>query len=604
MSLKKKLKTLMYKNKLAKYFYKGLRLLYHRGFRTLWMKMTQVLGRNRVRHLPKKKDLQTQEQYVFSKELTFSIVVPLYNTPRKFLEEMIASVFSQTYKGWELCLADASAPDNKKVEEICRAWCEKDKRILYKRLSKNEGIAGNTNTAIDMATGEYIGLLDHDDLLSPIALFEMRKKIDETNADFLYSDEAVFEKSYKKPRVFHFKPDFAIDTLRGNNYICHFTTFKKSLMEESGGGFRKEYDGAQDHELFLRLSEKAKNIQHIPKVLYYWRAHQLSTASKVEAKPYALEAGKNAVIHHLERLGLDGEVYCVKGQGTVYRVSYKIKDNPLVSILIPNKDHIDDLDKCITSILEKSTYQNIEIIIIENNSEKEGTFSYYKKWEAHDKVRLVTWEGPFNYPSINRFGVEASKGEHLLFLNNDTEVITPTWIEEMLMFVQRKDVACAGAKLYFPDDTIQHAGIGLGLFGLAAHYYKGADRGNFGYMGRLSIVQDLSCVTGACMMIRRDVFLEMGGMNEEFAVAFNDVDICVRMREAGYLIVFTPFSELYHYESKSRGYEDTPEKKERFSRELKLFLEKWGDVLKKGDPYYNPNLSLDRDDFTYLLKKR
>jgi len=272
--------------------------------------------------------------------------------------------------------------------------------------------------------------------------------------------------------------------------------------------------------------------------------------------------------------------------------------------LIPNKDHIDDLDKCITSILEKSTYQNIEIIIIENNSEKEGTFSYYKKWEAHDKVRLVTWEGPFNYPSINRFGVEASKGEHLLFLNNDTEVITPTWIEEMLMFVQRKDVACAGAKLYFPDDTIQHAGIGLGLFGLAAHYYKGADRGNFGYMGRLSIVQDLSCVTGACMMIRRDVFLEMGGMNEEFAVAFNDVDICVRMREAGYLIVFTPFSELYHYESKSRGYEDTPEKKERFSRELKLFLEKWGDVLKKGDPYYNPNLSLDRDDFTYLLKKR
>ncbi len=535
----------------------------------------------------------------FGREILFSILVPLYNTPEKYLTEMLDSVVAQTYKKWELCLADGSDGEHGYVGEICRKYAGRDSRIRYTKLEKNDGISGNSNACLRMATGDYICLFDHDDLLHPFALTEYMKSICGQGADFLYSDENTFHESPKDAYFPHYKPDFSPDTLRSYNYICHFTVFSRELLEKAGGGFRNRFEGSQDYDLILRLTEKAEKIVHIPMILYYWRSHAESTAADITAKPYTVIAAKAALTEHLERIGLKGTVMDSTLIST-YRIRYEIEGRPLISIVIPNMDHVNDLRKCLDSIREKTTYPNWEIVIVENNSREMKTFQYYRELERDRRIRVVKWEEGtgFNYPAINNFGVKAAKGEYVLLLNNDIEILTPDWLEQMLMFAQRKDVGAVGAMLYYPDDTVQHAGVIIGVGGVAGHAHKYAPRGSQGYVSRLAIAQNLSAVTAACMMMRRDVWDEVGGLDENYAVAFNDVDLCLRIRKAGYLIVWTPYAEMYHYESKSRGDEDSIEKQTRFKGEIDRFLDQWKDVLEAGDPYYNPNLTLSKEDFS------
>ena len=542
--------------------------------------------------------LAEQRKHLFSKDITFSILVPLYNTPDTFLREMIGSVIAQTYSKWELCLADGSDSAHEYVGVICRKYSEKDNRIKYRKLEKNLGISGNTNACIEIATGDYIALFDHDDIIHPAALHEMMVAICDNDADIVYTDEATFASPDIRDIVsINFKPDYAPDTLRSNNYICHFTAFNKSLLDNVGL-FRSECDGSQDYDMILRLTEQTKKITHIPKVLYYWRAHTGSVAESTGVKPYTIEAAHRALNDHLERLCLKGEVTDTTVPSW-YRIKYELKGNPLISIIIPNYEHLEDLNKCLNSIYEKTTYRNYEIIIVENNSKSSEIFRYYsdiqKKW---NNIRVVKWEKEFNYSAINNFGAQYANGDHILLLNNDIEVISPNWLQEMLMFSQREDVGAVGSMLYYPDNTIQHAGVILGIGGVAGHSHKYFKRFDYGYMGRLICSQNLSAVTAACIMIRKDVWKEINGLDESFKIAFNDVDMCMRIREAGYLIVWTPFAELYHYESKSRGLEDTPEKQNRFKGEIELFQTRWKKQLQAGDPYYNTNLTLEREDFS------
>ena len=546
-------------------------------------------------------ETKQQRETGFSRKVRFSILVPLYNTPEVYLTEMIDSVLNQTYTGWELCLADGSDTEHACVRETCEKYTRQDSRIQYRKLEKNGGISENTNECIRMATGDYLALFDHDDLLHPYALFEYMKAICSENADFIYSDECSFTKTPTDAFWMHFKPDYAPDTLRTNNYICHFTVFSRELLEKAGGGFRKEFDGSQDYDLILRLTEQAEHIVHIPKILYYWRSHEQSTAMNVSAKPYTIEAGKAAISAHLNRIGLKGTVSEAVMQST-YKVQYEISGNPLVSILIPNKDHVDDLKRCLDSIREKTTWKNWEIIVIENNSLEKAAFEYYAEIQKDKRIRVAEWKDgrTFNFAAINNYGAQYAKGEYLLLLNNDVEVISPDWIEQMLMFVQREDVGAAGAMLYYPDNTVQHAGVILGIAGVAEHAHKGYKRGEHGYAGRLTLAQDLSAVTAACMMIPRKVWDEAGGMDEGFAVSYNDLDLCMRIRKNGYLIVWTPYAELYHYESRSRGTEDTPEKKKRANDEIDRFMERWGKEIEAGDPYYNPNLTLVDGSFSVM----
>ena len=582
---------------------KGIRCLHENGWSYTWHKV-----KNKLKHrqeytaltntpLFTEEELEAQRTEVFPRSIKFSVVVPLYNTPEKFLHEMIRSVIDQTYADWELCMADGSDEAHGNVERICRQYMRKDLRIKYQRLEENLGISGNTNACLEMATGDYIGLFDHDDLLHPAALHEVMRAICEQDADFIYTDENTFHEKPEDAFCPHFKPDYAPDTLRSYNYICHFTVFSRELLDEVGN-FRREFDGSQDYDMVLRLTEKASKIVHIPEILYFWRAHGGSTAGDISAKPYTMDAARRALGEHLDRVGLVGEVEDSSIPST-YRIKYTISGCPKVSIVIPNMDHADTLRTCISSILEKTTYENFEIVIIENNSRKEETFAYYDELKTDPRIQIVTWEGKFNYSAINNFGVrEAATGEYILLLNNDIEVITPDWLQEMLMFAQRSDVGAVGAMLYYPDDTIQHAGVILGIGGVAGHAHKYFPRGDFGYMSRATIAQDLSVVTAACVMLPRTVWDEVGGLDETFEVAFNDVDLCMRIRKAGYLIVWTPYAELYHYESKSRGAEDTPEKKKRFEGEVRRFQARWKSELAAGDPYYNPNLTLVREDFS------
>ena len=539
-----------------------------------------------------------EQQATFSRSVKFSILVPLYNTPEAYLTVMIDSVARQTYGNWELCLADGSDAEHAYVGKICKRLARRENRIKYRKLDENRGISENTNACLEMATGDYIGLFDHDDLLHPSALYEYMQAICWQDADLLYSDENTFHETPADAYWPHYKPDFSPDTLRSYNYICHFTVFSRELLEKAGGGFRKEYDGSQDYDIILRLTEKAKHIVHIPKILYYWRSHKDSTASDIAAKPYTMDAARAAITAHLERIGLKGSVENARIPST-YKVQYEIKGNPLISIIIPNKDHIDDLDKCLKSIREKSTWTNLEIIVVENNSTKQRTFDYYREIEQDERIRVIRWEKEFNYSAINNFGAQHAAGDYLLLLNNDIEVITPDWIEQMLMFVQRPDVGAAGAMLYYPDDTVQHAGVILGIGGVAGHSHKYFARGEYGYASRMAIAQNLSGVTAACVLIPRRVWEDVGGLDEGFAVAFNDVDLCMKIRKAGYLIVWTPYAELYHYESKSRGQEDNAQKQMRFKGEIDRFMDKWGKELEAGDPYYNPNLTLITEDFAF-----
>ena len=595
-------KKVLKSNRVTWTFCKGLKCLKQHGVRFTMRKVKYKFSEKaRMKdfyrnHVLSDEERKIQEDTTFPKNIKFSILVPLYNTPEKFLKEMIESVISQTYSNWELCLADGSDSEHNNVGQIAAKYAQKDSRIRYQKLEKNLGISENTNACIEMSSGDYIALLDHDDILHPSALFEVMKAICDKSADFIYTDESTFMGSIEKGSP-NYKPDFSPDTLRSYNYICHFSIFSRSLLLLVGK-FKSEFDGSQDYDMILRLTEKAQKIVHIPMTLYYWRIHQSSASANLAMKPKVINAAKNAIRQHLDRIGLCGSVEDSTLIST-YRIKYQIIDNPLISIIIPNKDHVEDLEKCINSILKVTTYSNYEIIVVENGSTENITFDYYDELQnRYPNIEIIHWDGSFNFSAINNYGFRYSKGKYVLLLNNDMEVISSDWLQEMLMFAQRKDVGVVGAMLYYPDNTIQHAGVILGIGGFAGHSHKHFRRGDYGYMGRLTLAQNLSAVTGACMLIPRHAFEEVHGLDDSFAVALNDVDFCMRIRKAGYLIVFTPYAELYHYESKSRGYEDTPEKQKRFEREVFRFQKRWSKELAAGDPYYNPNLTLEKEDFS------
>ena len=577
-----------------------------------------VMGSYGTESFPDEARAKQERETVFPRMVKISILVPLWNNKREFQIEMLDSVINQTYENWELCLADGSDEEHAYMGEICREYAAKSNgRIVYKKLEKNLGISGNTNACLELATGEYIGLFDQDDILHPSVLFEYVKAINEQGADYIYCDETTFKNGdINKMLTMHFKPDYAPDNLRANNYICHFSVFARKLLDGKEL-FRTQFDGSQDHDMILRLTDNAQKIVHVPKLMYYWRCHSGSVASGIDAKPYAIAAAKGAVAEHLKNHGFEHfQITSTRAFETIFRIRYEIKGNPKISIVIANKDHVEDLRRCVTSVLEKSTYDNYELIIVENNSETGEIFDYYSELLGYDykeaakdgkvlrsedgRIVLVTFTGAFNYSAVNNLGAAQAAGEYLLLLNNDTEVITVNWMEELLMYAQREDVGAVGAKLYYGDRTIQHAGvvIGLGAHRTAGHTHYKQSRQNLGYMGRLCYAQDVSAVTGACLMVKKRVFDEVGGLEEGFAVSLNDVDFCLKLREKGLLNVFTPFAELFHYESVSRGLDDSGEKAERYNQEAAKFREKWKEMLAAGDPYYNPNFSLDRSDFS------
>lgn len=595
-----------YKNLMKKIsFYnikKAILYIKYYGIKGFWIKFVERFQKNDIeykewyeRHRPSESELEYQKNSVFEYEPKISVLVPVYNTPNVFLNEMIQSVQVQTYSNWELCIANAN-PNNKEVAATLERITKADMRVKVVDVPENLGIAQNTNCALEIATGEYIGLLDHDDVLEISALYEVIKCLNENQGtDVVYTDEDKITTNMDEYFAPNFKPDFNLDMLRSNNYICHFFVAKKELIEKVGA-FRGEYNGAQDYDLFLRCIECAENVEHISKVLYHWRVHQESTADNPLSKMYAYDAGKHAIEEHLKRCNVDGEVTLTDNLG-FYRVKYALKGRPLVSIIIPNKDQIEILDKCLQSIDKKTSYDNYEIIIVENNSTEESTFEYYEKIQNH-RIKVVRWKDTFNYSAINNFAVKQSKGDYLLFMNNDMEVISPDWIEEMLSHCQRTEVGIVGAKLYYPDNTIQHAGIIVGIGGVAGNVFVGLKRDYTGYMHRASIQQDLSAVTAACMMMKRSVFEKIEGFEEQLSVAYNDVDLCLKVNSLGYLIVYDPYVELYHYESKTRGAEDTPEKIKRFHDEIEYMQKHWKEFYEKGDPAYNVNLSLKKWDYS------
>lgn len=588
---------------------KFIKLVQTNGWKETWKKITNQVENGTTTtpyeiymslNDPTEEEIEKQRKTVFTIQPKISILVPMYKTPVHFFQELVQNLIDQTYTNWELCLADGSPEKNEDLIHIC----QKDERIKYNFTGKNLGISGNTNEALSMATGDYIGLLDHDDLLPVYCLYEIVKEINrDPEVEFIYTDEDKFT-TLDKPRFDpHFKPDFAIDTLRSNNYICHFSVFKKELMQKLNG-FRSKYDGAQDFDIIIRMAEVAKNIHHIPKVLYHWRVHELSTAKAGgDAKPYAFEAGIPVLEDHLKRVGLAGKVTHGATLGT-YQIDYEVQGNPKVTILIPNRNEKKTLKTCIDSLLTLTTYPNYEIVIIENNSTDKEIFDYYQQIEQIDNIKIVTYpDKGFNYSKIINYGVKETDGEYIVQLNNDTKLLTPDWLEKMVGMNQREDVGAVGVKLYYPDETIQHAGTIIGVYGVAGHVFKGLYKNAHGYFARESHIQNMSAVTAACLMAKRSIYEQVGYMDEKFQVAFNDIDFCLKIIQAGKLIIYNPFVEFIHYESKSRGSEDTPEKQARFQREIDLFYEKWGEYKKKGDPYYNINLRLDSDQYEIKQEK-
>ncbi len=556
----------------------------------------RFLGK-KARFLPTEQVLEQQRNEDTSHFPTISICVPLYNTPKQFFDELLQSVQNQTCPNWQLCFADASDDAHTEVSQWVQQAASADSRIRYKKID-NRGISANTNEAAKLASGEYLALADHGDVLAPHAVYWAAKTAYETKAEFLYSDEALFEKDIRLPITGHFKPDYAPEYLECCNYICHLAVFRAELFWQVGGE-RPECDGAQDHDLFLRLIQASgKEPVHIPKVLYYWRVHSGSTSGGTEAKPYVTAAAKKAIADHLQQVCPNADVTDGLFPST-YKVCPPVPQDALVSILIPNKDHIQDLEKALSSVYEKTVGCRFEVIVIENNSTDPETFAYYKTMEKkYPNCRMVQYQGGFNFSAINNFGRTFANGNYLLLLNNDVEVINPEWLSEMLALCARDGVGAVGAMLYYSDDTIQHAGVIVGLGGYAGHSHKYARRGGSGYMFRAATVQNLSAVTAACLLVRSEVYDALHGLDETFEVAFNDVDFCLRIREAGWRICWTPYAQLYHYESKSRGLDEQDEaKKRRFASEQARLKQRHAAVLLR-DPYYSPNLTLDREDFS------
>lgn len=600
-------KWISYVKKIRPYnILKGIRYLRHFGWKEFRIRLAERMEPEEVPYGPwyedyrvKPEELKQQKKRRWKQEICFSIAVPVYRTPETFLRQMIESVTGQSYGNWELCIANGS-PDDEKVRAVLEEYAGRDPRIRVKNL-ENQGIAGNSNAALAMAKGDYVGFLDHDDLLAPNALYEAAAYLEKyPQTDMLYTDEDKVTEDLSVHFQPHLKPDFNLDLLRSNNYICHFLIVKRTLALRAGE-FRQEYEGAQDYDFVLRCADQACRIGHVPEILYHWRTSRSSTADNPASKMYAYDAGKRAIEAHLQRRGEKGEVSLKKDLG-FYRVVYPVKKQERISVVIPSKDQWETLKACLDSIREKTTYPDYEIIVVENNSREPETFAYYKTIDGKDNIRVITWDKPFNYSAINNFGIRHASGQYVICLNNDIQVITGGWMEELLGVCQREEVGVVGAKLYYPDDTIQHAGIVVGIGGIAGSLFVGMKRERSGYLHKASLMQDLSAVTAACMMVKKKAFEEAGGFEEKLAVAFNDVDLCLKIREKGYLVVYDPYVEMYHYESKTRGREDTKEKVRRFQGEIEYMRTRWIGILKEGDPCYNKNLSLSK--WNYSLKAR
>ena len=582
---------------------KGFRYLRHYGPKEFWIRLHERFEPEEVpygpwyeAYVPDESELEKQRKHRFTYEPLISVAVPAFRTPETFLIQMMKSLLAQTYSNWELCIANGS-PEDTVMKGILEEYMKKDSRIRVSELTENKGIAGNTNAALEMAEGEFVGLLDHDDLLAPNALYEVVKALEaDRELDAVYTDEDKVTTELDEHFQPHLKPDFNLDLLRSNNYICHFFVVRRSVVKKAGG-FRQEFDGAQDHDFIFRCVETARRVGHIPEILYHWRTHKASTADNPASKMYAFDAGKRAIEAHLERTDTEGVVTHTPDLG-FFRVKYPVQGNPLVSIIIPNKDEKETLKDCIESIRKKTEYENYEIIIVENNSTTEEIFQYYKELSKDPKIRLLRWKKEFNYSAINNYGVSHARGEYLIFLNNDVKIITPGWIKEMLGVCQRPEVGAVGVKLIYPDNTIQHAGCVIGIGGIAGHMFVDMPANRTGYLHKASILQDMSAVTAACMMMKRTAFEEAGGFTEKLAVAFNDVDLCLKVRKNEKLIVYDPYVQLYHMESKTRGAEDSTEKVRRFQEEIEYMRCQWIDILKKGDPYYNKNLSLTKWNYS------
>ena len=549
---------------------------------------------------PSKEELERQRKEIISDtDPRFSVLVPLYNTPINFLDEMIESVIYQTYGKWELCLADGS--DAEHVEEIHQEVMKyHDSRILYKKLEKNEGISGNTNEALKMATGDFIVLFDHDDLLREDALYEFAKVIrSDEEVDCIYSDEDKIKEGNVLADP-HFKPDYNIDMLCSDNYICHLFAVRKTLTDVYGG-FRSEYDGSQDHDFILRMTEQARKTAHVAKILYHWRVHANSTAQNLENKMYCFTSGQKAVKAHYERVWPNIKIDKVENGISlgIYHTVWHFDEYPLISVIIPNKDHTEDLDKAIRSMIEKGTWPNLEFIVVENNSEEAETFAYYEKIQKeYENVKVVKYEGTFNYSKINNYGTKYASGEYYLLMNNDVELIEPDSIKEMMGYCQREDVGIVGCRLLYADNTIQHAGVAVGVTGIAGHVFNGMPSQGVSYFNRAMIAQGYSAVTAAVMLVKKSIYEEVNGLDETFAVAFNDIDFCLRVREKNKLVVYNPYACFHHYESKSRGLDTTEEKNDRFMDECNRFMKKWDAYYQNGDPYYNVNLSKEHSDYS------
>ena len=623
-----------------------------------------------------------------------SIVIPAYNTPEKYLSMLLDSLTAQTYPNFEVIVADGSESGNASVGDTTKKYASADERIKYIALGKNLGISGNTNAGLKEASGDFIALCDHDDELPPWALYKVAEAIaDNPKAQFIYTDEDKIDFDGKALFEPHFKSDMNMDLLCAVNYICHLSVIRRDLLERVGG-FREEFDGAQDHDFFLRCLEEAtteerkalyryaddciydetkeaviykgsktaekaekntaeyslstenpdstdpgsilgkraleelnegrfvsERVIHIPEVCYHWRYHKGSTASNPESKMYAYDAGSRAIKAHYDRMGYP---YSDVEKGVTYgyyhtvfkKPSEEKRELPLVSVIIPNKDHIEDLDKCIRSVTERAEYRRLEFIIVENNSVSPETFEYYKSIDNYGSqegtdacditVRVVYWDKEFNYSAINNFGVEHARGDILLFLNNDVELISPASITEMVNLTMRESTGIVGARLMYGDDTIQHAGVIVGLGGIAGAAFVGLHEKENSYMHRMMCLQELSAVTAACLMIRKEVFEKVGGFREALKVAFNDIDLCMKVRALGKLVIYDPYVTFHHYESKSRGLEDTPEKVQRFNNEIATFAHYWEGILEHGDPYYNKNLTLRKANFALkdLMKEK
>lgn len=535
----------------------------------------------------RKFQLADSSDYFIENGPLISVVVPLYNTPTRFFREMLDSVTGQIYENWELILVN-STPENQELgAELQRI---SDLRVRIVELDCNLGISENTNRGVEEASGDFIAFFDHDDVLDKFALYRYASLIaEDSSIDALYCDEDVLDEGghYVNP---HFKSDFNLDLLRSHNYITHLLCVKTSYAKQLV--LRSEFDGAQDYDFLLRLSEKTSSIAHIPEVLYHWRMSDTSTVKDSASKPYAQGAGLAALNEHLQRVAP-----CATAEETtvpfLYRTSYRISGSPLVSIVIPNKDSVSVLSRCIESLYEVTDYANFEVVVVENNSVEKETFEFYEWAERkYNRLRVVTWNGPFNYSAINNYALRFAKGEYLLLLNNDIEALDPSWLGSMLGFCQREDVGAVGAKLLYPDGTVQHAGVAMyacsspAECGGAMHVFNHIDADDSGYMWRASFSQDVSIVTGACLLTKRGVFEALGGLNEDYAVAYNDVDYCLRVGRLGYRVVFDADARLIHYESFSRGSDASGEKIKRFMSEQGRLRLEWSEYYLHGDPYH------------------